>query len=410
MTSPRARRQALGRPSRHSRPARLRGRRGGWALRRAASVDRRGAERAQPRERLDWARRIELVSVLLASFVAVAGLWYSNIQSARDRAQFRQEFELSREGQVTDRYTAAIENLGKDTPEVRLGGIYALQRIMEDSTRDQPSVASVLAAYVRGHADKDSAKGGRVAADVQAALTIIAGRDTAHDRGFRPVLSRAWLPRVNLNPVYRPGQRVAQLANSSLAGSYMPYANAQRADLRGAFMPDAVLTNAMLSEADLRGAWLDGADLTNAFLTDADLRGTKMESVILDKASMAGADLRKAFMVNVSLRDTHLHGADLSGADLSGSDLREVSLFEADLRGTVLDNTQLRKGGLFRADLRGASLKGADLRDVSLVGADLRGADLTGADLRGADLGKARTTGAIMPGSDGAAEPRSRPT
>lgn len=35
---------------------------------------------------------------------------------------------------------------------MRLGGIYALQRIMQDSVRDHSTVVSVLAAYVRQHA------------------------------------------------------------------------------------------------------------------------------------------------------------------------------------------------------------------------------------------------------------------
>ena len=38
-------------------------------------------------------------------------------------------FNLSRQGQVTDRYTEAIEQLGSDKLDVRIGGIYALERI-----------------------------------------------------------------------------------------------------------------------------------------------------------------------------------------------------------------------------------------------------------------------------------------
>jgi hypothetical protein len=38
-------------------------------------------------------------------------------------------FGLSREGQVTDRYTKAIEQLGSDKLDVRIGGIYALERV-----------------------------------------------------------------------------------------------------------------------------------------------------------------------------------------------------------------------------------------------------------------------------------------
>jgi len=42
-------------------------------------------------------------------------------------------FELTEQGQVTDRYTKAIEQLGSDKLDVRIGGIYALERIARDS-------------------------------------------------------------------------------------------------------------------------------------------------------------------------------------------------------------------------------------------------------------------------------------
>ena len=52
---------------------------------------------------------------------------------------------------MTDRYTKAIEQLGSDKLDVRIGGIYALERIARDSARDHPTVIEVLAAFVREH-------------------------------------------------------------------------------------------------------------------------------------------------------------------------------------------------------------------------------------------------------------------
>ena len=60
-------------------------------------------------------------------------------------------FRLSRESHVTDRYTKAIEQLGSEGLDVRLGAIYALERIMFDSPRDHPTIVEVLAAFVREH-------------------------------------------------------------------------------------------------------------------------------------------------------------------------------------------------------------------------------------------------------------------
>jgi len=63
-----------------------------------------------------------------------------------------QQIRIAREGQITDRFTRAIDHLGSDTLDVRLGGIYALERIAVNSPADRTSITSILGAFVRGHA------------------------------------------------------------------------------------------------------------------------------------------------------------------------------------------------------------------------------------------------------------------
>jgi Pentapeptide repeats (8 copies) len=58
-------------------------------------------------------------------------------------------FNLAREQQVTTRFTAAVEQLGHKKRSVRIGGLYALERIADDSPRDRPAVIQVLASYIR---------------------------------------------------------------------------------------------------------------------------------------------------------------------------------------------------------------------------------------------------------------------
>ena len=99
-------------------------------------------------------------------------------------------FTLSREGQVTDRYTKAIEQLGSDKLDVRIGGIYALERVARDSARDHPTVMEVLTAFIREHsreqwppsdhpAGREQERSTRP--DVQAAVTVIGRRDRKRD-------------------------------------------------------------------------------------------------------------------------------------------------------------------------------------------------------------------------------------
>jgi hypothetical protein len=60
-----------------------------------------------------------------------------------------QTLHVSQEGQITDRFTKAIDQLGKDSLTVRLGGIYALERIARNSESDHWTVMEVLTAFVR---------------------------------------------------------------------------------------------------------------------------------------------------------------------------------------------------------------------------------------------------------------------
>src|SRR5262245_35597990 len=60
---------------------------------------------------------------------------------------------VGQQGQITERFTKAIEQLGdKERLMVRLGGIYALERIAKDSASDHWSVMEVLTAFVREQA------------------------------------------------------------------------------------------------------------------------------------------------------------------------------------------------------------------------------------------------------------------
>lgn len=311
--------------------------------------------------RLDWARRIELVSVLVASLVAVAGLWYSNVQNRQANENARQDRALGREGQITDRYSAAVSSLGEDKLQVRLGGLYALQRIMHDSPRDHPTITNVLTAYIRTHASTPPAKGRSISADVSAALSVLTRRDASRDGELQLDLRDSWLPGLDLS--------LRDLDPDGDSGKRIPLA---RADLRGGHLPKADLDRADLYDANLRGA-----DLSGANLRFGDLHGANMENTKLNDANMYGANLR----------ETSMRNADLARASFSGANMFEADLYEADLFHADLGGADLRDADLTRVNLRHAVLNGGgSLRDASLQEADLRGVDLGNVDLRRADL------------------------
>ena len=61
----------------------------------------------------------------------------------------RQQLYLTEQGQLTERFTRAVDQLGSDRLDVRLGGIYALERIARDYPPDRSTIGEVLTAYIR---------------------------------------------------------------------------------------------------------------------------------------------------------------------------------------------------------------------------------------------------------------------
>ncbi|MBP2334717.1 hypothetical protein JOF41_000895 [Saccharothrix coeruleofusca] len=211
----------------------------------------------------------------------------------------RTQVAVAEQGQLTDRFTKAVDQLdraGADHLQARLGAIYALERLARDSSRDQPTFVEVLSAFIRTTTPQpvptptgttppaDACPRQAVAPDIQAALTVLGRRDSTHDR-------------------------------------------AARIDLHG-----TCLAGADLHRADLGGALLRGADLHRADFSGALLRGTILNGANLYRADFYRADLHRAHLSFAVLDGAGLHGANLHRADLGGADLRRANLNGADLR------------------------------------------------------------------------------
>lgn len=241
----------------------------GWVL---EHVD--GVTGLTGKERADTLDAIRGRALTIATgLVALVAVYYTarNADTARRTYEVGQRtFALGELGQVADRYTKAIEQLGSTELAVRLGGIYALERIARDSPRDHPTVMEVLTAFIREPAHlgaTPTTRAGlqgrpRLRADLQAAITVIGRRATDHDS---------------------PGRRI-DLAEANLVG----------ADLAG---------------ADLRGADLAQADLTDAQLTGTQLARANLWRADLTRADLARADLSDAILTDANLVDANLHGA-----------------------------------------------------------------------------------------------------
>jgi hypothetical protein len=218
--------------------------------------------------------------------------------------------QVNREGQITERFTQAIDQLGKTDEEgnklfeIRLGGIYALERIARESEKDHWPIMEVLTAYVRQHApwlppdspflsEEEKAKA-KVAAtiipppdpDIQAIMTVIRRRTRYYGHGEpEPLdLHETNLRRVNLTK--------ANLSGANFLGATLMGAALRGADLRGAHLSSDPFRAAYLWGANLSGAHLDGAHLEGAHLWGAKLTQAQLEETSGDENTVLPPHLK----------------------------------------------------------------------------------------------------------------------
>lgn len=258
---------------------------------------------------------------IAAGALALIGLYIAWVRSKA----MRDQADVDRDRQFTDLYVKAIEQLGSDKLQIRLGGIYALERIARESPKDHWPIMEVLTAFVRENAPRqwDNISGPqpgeddvppppptKPSTDIQAVLTVIGRRSRTFGQG----------------------------EDQSL---------------------------------DLRETQLAGADLENF-----KLRWALLEEADLQRANLQYADLQRASLRRAKLKETLLEFADLQRANLNEANMKKARLLYSNLQGANLEEADLQGANFWKANLNSAFLEGAELKGAVLKGANLRGADL----------------------------------
>ena len=236
---------------------------------------------------------IRNVAIVLGGMVAlVLSIWRSAIAD-RQAVTARRQSSIAQSGLWNERYQKGAEMLGSNVLSVRLGGVYALDRL----AREHPAeyhipILQLFCAFVRNPSGKKTERelmGQRkeptapdLRVDIQEVITAIGRRS---EDGIRE-------------------EEASDEFELDLSG----------ADLR----------NLRLGDGNFRGANLSRAYLTHSYLANVDLRGAKCWHTHLFMAQILFCDLTEV---------------DFSWADLSG-----VNLFTSVLTGAELTRTEIGTG------------------------------------------------------------------
>ena len=271
---------------------------------------------------------------ILSGVAVLTGLIFAWQQLGQTSDNLR----VSQEGQITDRFSRAVDQLGSDDLTARLGGVYALERIARDSPRDYGPVMEVLTAFARQEsplpangAATPATSAPPIPVEVEAVFKVI-GRRT-------------------------PAQVLAELDAGGcleLTGINAVGANLTGYDLR----------NTCWDRSDMRGATLSRADLSGSTFVGSTLVQTNLDSVQAQGANFYQSDLALANLSRANLRDANFLAANLSTATLQGTDLTGANLLGTNLGNALLLGADLDEANVLDADFTGAVLSGANLATV----------------------------------------------
>lgn len=251
-----------------------------------------------------WEKRLERVAtagILVGGAMALGiATWRGFAADQQARAAKEQgdtalkQSNASQRRLLDERYQQGAAMLTSPLLAVRIAGVYALERLVEDDKqRYYADVMNVFAAFVREAAAGENEEDTRtLRADVQAAIGGIARRNDP------------------LNP-----ERVPQGAKEN----------------QSHLLHEQGVVNLM--DANLRYAWVLHGSMRRVILMRSDLTCSKFWWANLSNAFLLSAILADASILECDLTDAMLLGADLTGASLCGSILAGVDLRSANLPG-----------------------------------------------------------------------------
>ncbi|MFB2877236.1 pentapeptide repeat-containing protein [Floridanema aerugineum] len=193
---------------------------------------------------------------------------------------------------IRECFSKAIDHLGSEKLHVRIGAIYSLERIANDSSADYWRIIEYLAAFIKVNTEQMQPEGfynSMISLDIQTALTVIGRRNFKQDP-----------PNATLNLTH------IDIQGANLSGAYLRRVNLYKANLQRCILFGANLQQANLPVVNLKGALLDGANLEEAWLDEANLQGADLSGLLNE--TNPNANFKGAIILKADIRRTNFSG------------------------------------------------------------------------------------------------------
>ena len=340
----------------------------------------------------------------LATAPAVVLTWYWRHMNSWERL-------------ITERFAKATEMLGNERLEQRIGAIYQLERIAEDSPRDHWTVMETLCAFVRENARwtkedhdewkkrlsiKDEKKEDQVfeiiklvqglepKTDIQAAIRVIGLRKHADIERKDQILDFSGtnlrgivLDREGMNfkkAVFRycaldgmkTGDKSINFEDCSFFGSTLCSAHLERNNMAWVSFYDTTLFHTDFIKTDLKSSNFSDVTAREVFFSDIEtftdtifIKGNFFDCVFsksnMQNSIFGGAVFEDCDFINAVLRDGSVSNTKLKNCHFGGADLSGMKLLHTTFEGCIYNEESVPPGNHENFEALGFKLEDENL-------------------------------------------------
>ncbi len=256
---------------------------------------------AVPKDRIATETQIliSLGQVLGGGFI-LTGLYFTG-----------KSYVLARRGQFAERLGTAIEGLGDDSLQRRIGSILSLGAMVSDERGDTYVVINVLCSFVRTATASEDYRAEysntSPRADIQAAISVLA-------QARRRI---AWWRWIEID----------------LRKSVLSYANFDNGDFRRAKFQDCLLTNSSFFRSRLARANFSRATLSGSNFNQTDLRNTSFFRSVSPSCTFRRANIIQANLARANLKECSFDDARIIETTFSQSEMTQSTFHGSRVRG-----------------------------------------------------------------------------
>lgn len=222
---------------------------------------------------------------------------------------------ISERGQLVDRLSKAVDQIGSNNLSVRIGGLYALKNIGFDFENYTKQVVEILSSFIRVNSSVDAAcdESVPVPHDVQIALDSIIHIKSDHNEFL--------------------DNTIIDLSGCRLMGITIIKKN-----LKGFDFSRSNLSNSNLESCQIANVEMFKTNFSNCNLSKINIFNAKLKNCVFDNSQMSFSILSKLLIFDSSFRNCSLVEANFRGSAIDNVSFKDSTLMDADFTDTHMDN------------------------------------------------------------------------